>query len=587
MKPIRQSSKYRSRPGERGYALMLTMCLIGTSLLIVASTVKWTVTEAGLIARNNLYNTTVAGAEAATERVLAQMDRDFVYQSVNADLNTYRVLLPAQGGWPVQFAYSDGAGAANRTRVESLGASVVADLDSEFMGLYGTVAPYRVVSRATPLNQGYNLSATVQQDFQLASIPIFQYAIFYSIDLEINPGAAMVVSGKVHSNGKIYVAPPASLEFEGVVTSVSTIENNRHPDDPTLGSKTMPKYDDKHVEKVSALALPIGTNNSPVAIQQILDPPPAGEDVNSSLGKQRFYNLAALIISNSPSGVVKVKSGAWNGFVSVPPDSGSGYSFVTNVTFYDYREQKTVQATEINVGKFNAWLTNTTATGGSALNVAAKFFTGHCLNSAYTIDQHAITSTTIPAVRVTNGQKLPTDGFTVATPNPLYIKGHFNLNNGTDITPGLSDTSKTKPAALIGDSITVLSGSWQDTYTSGTGLSSRTPVNTTVNAAVLGGIVESKKVGLVGHYSGGVENFPRFLENWSSRTLTYNGSMVVMFPSRYATNFWITTGTYYNAPTRRWAFDLSFLDATKLPPLTPQVRKVVRGEWKIIASNGP
>ena len=74
--------------------------------------------------------------------------------------------------------------------------------------------------------------------------------------------------------------------------------------------------------------------------------------------------------------------------------------------------------------------------------------------------------------------------------------------------------------------------------TSSTGLSSRTSVNTTVNAAILAGIVESQQVGGVKHYSGGVENFPRFLENWSSTSLTYNGSMVVMFPSRYATNFW-------------------------------------------------
>ena len=574
------------RPAERGYALVLTMCMIGVALLVLAGTVRWTSTESGLTARNNLYNTAVAGAEAATERVLAQMNRDFIYQSVATDLNTYRGLLPAQSGWPVQFNFSNGAGTANQTGLQSLGASTVTNLNSEFAGLYGLVAPYRVVSRAAPVNQFYDLAATVQQDFQLAIIPIFQYAIFYSIDLEINPGADMIVTGKVHSNGKIYAAPAASLEFKDVVTAVSTIQNNRHPDDPTIGGKTLPVFDNKYVETVSALALPIGTNNSPAAVQQILDPPPVGEDPNSNLGRQRFYNLADLIISNSPGGVVSVRSGAWNGFAPIAPDAGSSYSFVTNATFYDYREQKTVQATEINVGKFNAWLTNTTVKGGSALNASAKTATGHGLNSAYTIDQRPNTGGTMSAVRVSNGQQLPPDGFTVATPDPLYVKGHFNLNNG-DTTPDLHDTSRTKPAALIGDAITVLSGSWQDTYTSGTALSSRTPANTTVNAAFLGGIVESQKVGGIKHYSGGVENFPRFLENWSSRPLTYNGSMVVMFPRRYATNFWQNTGNYYNAPKRRWAFDMSFLDADKLPPLTPQVRKLVRGEWKVIASAGP
>jgi hypothetical protein len=61
-------------------------------------------------------------------------------------------------------------------------------------------------------------------------------------------------------------------------------------------------------------------------------------------------------------------------------------------------------------------------------------------------------------------------------------------------------------------------------------------------------------------------------ENWGSGTiLTYNGSIVVMFPSQYATNKWLPTGNYYNAPHRAWAFDLNFTDPAKLPPLTPRV----------------
>src|SRR5262249_26855250 len=103
----------------------------------------------------------------------------------------------------------------------------------------------------------------------------------------------------------------------------------------------------------------------------------------------------------------------------------------------------------------------------------------------------------------------------------------------------------------------------------------------------IGGIVESTTVNNVKHYSGGVENFPRFLENWSgSIPVTYNGSMVVLFPSQYATNFWQNTGVYYNAPKRLWAFDVNFLQQNKLPPDTPQSRKPVRGQWSIVPSTG-
>jgi hypothetical protein len=81
------------------------------------------------------------------------------------------------------------------------------------------------------------------------------------------------------------------------------------------------------------------------------------------------------------------------------------------------------------------------------------------------------------------------------------------------------------------------------------------------------------------HYSGGVENFLRLLENWSSATtLTYNGSIVVMFPSQYATSPWGKSNVY-GVPKRQWGFDTNFKDASKLPPLTPQLKATVRGVY--------
>ena len=76
------------------------------------------------------------------------------------------------------------------------------------------------------------------------------------------------------------------------------------------------------------------------------------------------------------------------------------------------------------------------------------------------------------------------------------------------------------------------------------------------------GIVQSNPT-ISGNYSGGVENFLRLLESWSSKTLTYNGSIVVMFPSIYATNSWEPTGNYYNPPTRNWAFDANFTNGKR------------------------
>jgi hypothetical protein len=97
----------------------------------------------------------------------------------------------------------------------------------------------------------------------------------------------------------------------------------------------------------------------------------------------------------------------------------------------------------------------------------------------------------------------------------------------------------------------------------------------------LEGIVQSTTVGGVKHYSGGVENFLRLLESWSGDTLTYNGSIIVMFNSRYATNFWQTPGNYYDVPTRTWGFDVNFQDQSKLPPLFPSAKAMVRQQWNV------
>ena len=87
---------------------------------------------------------------------------------------------------------------------------------------------------------------------------------------------------------------------------------------------------------------------------------------------------------------------------------------------------------------------------------------------------------------------------------------------------------------------------------------------------MLEGIVPTNP-NISGNYSGGVENFMRLLRKaWGNNTLWYNGSIVVMFPSQYATNLW-SYGNYYDAPGRNWAFDANFA-ANKLPPLTPRTR---------------
>jgi hypothetical protein len=565
-----------------GYALLLVMVLAAASILIYASAANWTATSTRLTDRNNTYNRAVAAAEGASEVVLGYMARDFFNQSFDPNrLSYYGSFIPTND-WAATYQFSDGAGGLNSSWVSSSHTMVMTNLDSQFDGLYGLAYSCAVRGNARPLATRYNLAAAVEQDFQLACIPVFQFAIFYTMDLEINPGAPMKVTGKVHSNGNLYSAPPSTLEFAQSVDAAGRIYTNRAPYDPTGGSTTTPIYDVAPVPGSSSLTLPISTNNSPTVVQQITEVPPIGEDPNSPMGAARYYNQCDLIVTTTATNVT-VRAGSWDNFASLAPDTGttngnSGFSFVqTNASFFDAREQKWTVTTDINVGALTNWMRGS---GGNALNQLASLTKGHQLSSIYVNDKR-VSSGKLTVARVSNGQTLPPSGLTVATALPLYVKGHFNA---PDTTPGATNTANTKPASLVGDAITVLSSSWSDAY-GNNALSSRTPVSTTVNAAFLAGIVQSTNTTGTLHYSGGVENFPRFLENWSSSiSFTYNGSMVVMYPSQFATNYWVQTGTYYNAPSRKWAFDVNFLDYHRLPPATPMVRKLIRGQWSVVAA---
>ena len=75
--------------------------------------------------------------------------------------------------------------------------------------------------------------------------------------------------------------------------------------------------------------------------------------------------------------------------------------------------------------------------------------------------------------------------------------------------------------------------------------------NTTVNTAIIAGIVPSGGLPVNGvspqdrSYSGGAENFPRFLENWDNKSFTYYGSMVELFQSKQAIGEWSYGGNVY------------------------------------------
>jgi hypothetical protein len=562
-----KSNHIGPRPNrERGYALMMVMFFGGIGLLALAGALGWVTTNGNLIYRNNQHFRTVAAAEAATEKILTRITRDFKdggEATVYANRSTYAALVPTSAENPVwgNFIFNNAQGGSGQTYIDRTIAESYVPLQSQYSGLSGFASTYRVVSNAREASGLYTTPAAVQQDVQLASIPIFQFAIFYNTDMELNGAATLHVRGRVHGNANLFTGSSANQYFYEDVTTSGIISNGMRYGWATNG--TVYYYDSKDANR-SQLSLPIGTNNTAAAVREVLQPPPTGEVINSAMGRERYYNKAELVIQVTDTNVsVGWKQPYASSLTSIPWLATTNF-VSTNKTFTDQRESKTILTTEIDVARFITWAgTNGTIT--SAL--------GGAPNLIYVRDSRTWNATKMPGVRLVNGQTLPARGLSVATPNPLYTRGHFNQPTSAHL--GTTNTSNTKPASLVSDAYTLLSGSFSDAASSGS-YSSRVAANTTVVAAVITGNVLS-----AAQYSGGVNNLPRLLEAWSGRNYYLNGSLVCLFDSAMATAVFKSPGVYYSAPTRNINFDPNFLDSTKLPPGTPAVKALVRGKWVV------
>jgi hypothetical protein len=193
------------------------------------------------------------------------------------------------------------------------------------------------------------------------------------------------------------------------------------------------------------------------------------------------------------------------------------------------------------------------------------------------------------AIKVINGGlgNLPTrpdgtGGFTVASEQPVYLQGDYNANAG-------GWTAAHAAAAVISDSVTLLSNNWTDyqsfrypTYQSNV---ARRATQSYYRFATAAGKSLTFQRPAWGAYEdfgtdGGVHNFLRYLEDWSGVGANYKGSLVSFYYSQYATGTFKCCNTVYSAPTRNYSFDTDFLDPAKLPPGTPHFRDIVNVGFK-------
>ena len=452
----------------------------------------------------------------------------------------------------------------------------------------------------------YNLPTNSGQRFFRTSTTHYlnpcNFAIFYYGLLEFSGGATMIVNGRVHASGPIYVGTSASLTFNATVTTASGLSaplvgsTGWTPSNPSTWN-TFFNGNPGYITNATGLDV---FKSDWTNFHCMVEIPPANEDPTSPNGMVRLYNSATVIllvtndISSGTNPTVKLTiqtsvNGTLPGndpnplvllYTNVSParlSTNLPFLSLTN-QFYDQREQKTNLVTQIDVGRFSSWV-STNQIVQNKLPLAAGMYPP----ILYVADRRNVTPRQLAVVRLKNGAQLlhfnMGYGFTPVTPNPLYVWGNYNVQTSASDTNAPAGTSNTVPAALISDALTVLSPNWTDSE-SFTAYSQSATANDAadmiINAAIITGTVASTGTSST-TFSGGVHNLPRLLEDWTGRNLWLNTSIIRLWDSQRATNQFrnpagfnpAPVNPYYNPPTRHFSYDTNFLNPYKIPPGVP------------------
>ena len=542
--------KIRILKSEKGIALVgvilctLILTILGFSMLNMAKTeVVWTQKE---VNSKKVFYAAEAGIEkgvAMLHNLLVQQKHALDLDSDNDAVGRYQLAFPAIEGFTFDVFTIEKTGTVETKLIES----------GPYKGMTPVIQKYKITSQATS-DKSDATSARLVEWVEDQGFALYQFAAFYEQDLELEPGPPMTITGKIHSNHDIYLTSNSTLSIDSYLTSSGNLYNGSKPGDPSEGSGTVqikdadgnyqemdfdssdPDWTNKSLETwdgrvqsqvhgIETLSLPLPVGAEPI---EIIKRGSSGD--SEALRDARLYHQADLRIID---GVAYDKSGD----VVDLDDANSVNPVDMSKSFHNYREGKNIRVTEIDISK---------------LVESGKF----PANGILYVSTQSAGAGEQDGVRLVNGSVLPSSGLTVATDNPLYLQGDYNLNKA--------------PASVLCDAINVLSNSWQD------GETWQSATDTEVNTSFVSGHTPTtQETG----YGGGLENFPRFLESWSGNQFTMVGSMNSLWYSEIAAGQWLYGQPYYTAPQRNWGFD-GTTNLSNLPPGTPIVCRTHRSNWQ-------
>lgn len=616
LKPVRcPHPRPHSRP-RRGFALEVVLLMLVMFAVIILAGMS-AVTTISRTSNADYRGARVSYAsEGGADDIMSQLDAAMQDGIVSGD-DIAKIESPEVPGYLIE------------QETKTTGVPVSRTITSgPFAGLYSLNQPIDIIVTAKD-STGSRATSVLSVNAQ--TIPLFQFGVFYEDDLEINPGAPMTFVGWVHTNGNLHLSSN-SATFQSNITTPDSVFWRRKDNSDRLngvrinnaaGSPVLLDFDSRshsgpafkarsqlrfsgrlmsNAHGVKPLKLPL-PDNMP-ALTLVL--PRDGADdamvqsVKMAWKADWYITVDANIFATGDTNTMKNNFCASlvqqrSGGMALPSAAACSRIFKPRRdAFYEGREDLRPDLIDVHLDSLRLWSDSVPASRAPRIVYIDVINT----NTSGTNNDYV-------AVRLRQGQRLPqpaspadTGGLTIATERPMYVLGDYN-------------TQVWRPAAIMGDAITFLSNPPNPAMRV-TGLTSATRCNgntgwcdslqtpfiqrtarpTTVNAALLVGHsatpCDANRAGCSGPpYGGGLENLPRFLENWGGVTFRYTGSLVSLYRSRFALGLWgnntnvgFGNGAYYSAPTRQWSFDVNFRFPDRLPPGTPSVGTVLQTAFR-------
>jgi hypothetical protein len=597
-------TRARRRAGFALEATLLVMVLIAVLLLAGAAAVisQQRTTTSDMRATQALY-----AAEGGTDALMSSIST-LMADGQLTDAELSGIVMPTLPGWTFDTLEATKDGESTLQPIT----------DGNFSGLMAWVQAVTVRVGAVDAggNRGDVLVSTKAQ-----SLPVFQFGVFYDEDIEVDPGPTMTVDGWVHSNQNIYLSA-TSLRFRSLLTAADSVFRNRKAAnapgtgvtiDNASGTAVLLNFDsrstdlggfesssdatfDGRLRSDAYGTVPLRLPLPEGMVQSAIVAPRVGTDDAQARGVKMAWKADFVLridlatqwnidegssshfCRNFSAHVIRDSSS----FNAIPNRSSCENIFHWNPTtdtdeidptrFRDRREARTVYALDIDIDALRTWI-------GSNASRQVKILYVEFYNTPANF---------YPAVRMINGSRLH-GPLTVATHAPLYVVGNYNYT----ATP-----SQWQPAALMGDAITLLSNAWDDNGNRTDGCrygtqvancnlspSNATSGTTRVYAAIAAGhsatTCDWARTGCSSPvYGGGFANFPRFLEDWSGRTMEIRGAFASFFRSQQAVGNWVQA--VYSAPTRSWTHDSRYTVPATYPPGTPLVGTVLQLAYRPI-----